>query len=266
MLENPACSLLAKVVDEGVLHSVDSREFRRLIAPRVRIIWKQSAVLRGGSVADAGPRRVQCRRTYVISKCRLLNLSPTRATVLVVEDSVECKITFAPAGTGSLSGGSCRQWQRGVAAHPERMCSQSRAARYANAGNGWAWKPCECCDNFTLGRRSSCAPVWTIPTRSGRRSHSGAQSYLVKPVQHLYLSAAIERCLVPGSRRERSSRGGSAGPRPRLQLVLPAQLTRAPAALIARCERYSPGIAGVGLRPAPKSGEIARRFQTPECW
>jgi CheY-like chemotaxis protein len=27
----------------------------------------------------------------------------------------------------------------------------------------------------------------------------GAQAYLVKPIQHLYLSAAVERCLIPDS-------------------------------------------------------------------
>ena len=93
----------------------------------------------------------------------------------------------------------------------------------------------------------------------------GAQAYLVKPVQHLYLSAAIERCLGQDAGESRSSRGGRRDHANPTTLV-PAQLTRAPAALIARCERYSPGIAGVGLRPVPKSGEIARRFQTPECW
>jgi CheY-like chemotaxis protein len=35
----------------------------------------------------------------------------------------------------------------------------------------------------------------------------GAQAYLVKPIQHLYLSAAIERCLNPASARRQADKG-----------------------------------------------------------
>lgn len=56
--ENPESSPPAKVIDASLLGSVDSREFHRFIAPGVRIIGKQSAVLHGGSRSRCRPKRV----------------------------------------------------------------------------------------------------------------------------------------------------------------------------------------------------------------
>lgn len=56
MLENPASSLLTKVVDEGVLHSVDSREFRRLIAPGSGSSGSSLPCSVVAAIADARPR------------------------------------------------------------------------------------------------------------------------------------------------------------------------------------------------------------------
>lgn len=44
----------------------------------------------------------------------------------------------------------------------------------------------------------------------------GAQAYLVKPVQHLYLSAAIERCLEQDSGETHALRSRMATPMPQL--------------------------------------------------
>lgn len=45
----------------------------------------------------------------------------------------------------------------------------------------------------------------------------GAQAYLVKPVQHLYLSAAIDRCLgQEASQRDEAVTAGVAAPAPQL--------------------------------------------------
>lgn len=39
------------------------------------------------------------------------------------------------------------------------------------------------------------------PTKMAEAAALGAHAYLLKPIQHLYLSAAIERCLNPGPAR-----------------------------------------------------------------
>ena len=47
------------------------------------------------------------------------------------------------------------------------------------------------------------------PTKVRQATVLGAKAYLTKPVQHLYLSAAVERCLdsIPVAERETNSRG-----------------------------------------------------------
>jgi CheY-like chemotaxis protein len=47
------------------------------------------------------------------------------------------------------------------------------------------------------------------PTKVRQATVLGAKAYLTKPVQHLYLSAAVERCLdsIPGAVTEANSRG-----------------------------------------------------------
>jgi len=47
------------------------------------------------------------------------------------------------------------------------------------------------------------------PTKVRQATVLGAKAYLTKPVQHLYLSAAVERCLdsIPGAETEANSRG-----------------------------------------------------------
>jgi CheY-like chemotaxis protein len=49
----------------------------------------------------------------------------------------------------------------------------------------------------------------------------GAQAYLVKPVRHLYLSAALDRCLIPHSPEQSNPRAASG-----VITMLPAQQYR----------------------------------------
>jgi CheY-like chemotaxis protein len=53
------------------------------------------------------------------------------------------------------------------------------------------------------------------PWKIAQATSLGAHAYLVKPIQHLYLSAAIERCLIEGPARR------SAEPMPGRPFVLP---------------------------------------------
>jgi CheY-like chemotaxis protein len=74
-----------------------------------------------------------------------------------------------------------------------------------------------------LGRNHPAAKVIICsgvddPEKIQQAISLGAQAYLIKPVRHLYLSAAIERCLVQDS----GESDGSTSPRsatPSLQLV-----------------------------------------------
>ena len=45
------------------------------------------------------------------------------------------------------------------------------------------------------------------PRKVQRAAKLGARGYVTKPVQHLYLSAAIERCLRPCTSQTKTSRG-----------------------------------------------------------
>jgi CheY-like chemotaxis protein len=144
--------------------------------------------------------------------------SPTRATVLVVEDSLELqnylrllleldRYQVEIAGNGKEA---LRCMQNGCAPRVVLLDMQMpemdgletlRILRQLHPG----------------AKVIMCSGV-DDPDKIRQALSLGAQAYLVKPVQHLYLSAAIERCLGQDA-GESHQAVGAGGTTPTLQLL-----------------------------------------------
>ena len=168
----PCCPLFPrKWLTRALPRSVDSREFRRLIAPGVRIIWKSLPVY-GGSRSRCRPAGAMSANLCDPYNARLLNLSQRKLRSWSWKTPSNYKITSASAGTGSyqveIAGNGEEALQR-----IQNGCSPRVVLLDMQMPGMDGLETLRICDNFTRGRRSSCAPAWTIPIRSGRRSHSG---------------------------------------------------------------------------------------------
>lgn len=199
MIENPDSFSTVKVFDLGVCSSVDSREFAVLIAVRAEL--------------SASPLPGNCEAMESLMPTS--DFYPAKASVLVVEDSPELqnylrllleldRYQVEIAGTGEEA---LQRVRNGCTPRVVLLDMQMpgmdgletlRILRQLHP----------------TAKVIMCSAV-DDPEKIRQAISLGAQAYLVKPVQHLYLSAAIERCLGPesnpGHESERS-RGAASMP------------------------------------------------------
>jgi CheY-like chemotaxis protein len=208
------------VIDAARLEGVNTHEFRRLVAP--------GSLCSGSSLPRAATRlRVLARSGKDLSAepcdphMQTTEFNPTKATVLVVEDSFELQnylrfLLELDRYQVEIAGNGEEALQR-----LHNGCSPRVVLLDMQMPGMDGLETLRILRQLHPAAKVIMCSGVDDPDKIRQALALGAQAYLVKPVKHLYLSAAIERCLEQDADEDHEPLATPMATRPAQQLSRP---------------------------------------------